>query len=243
MRALVLLLLSALPCLAQTYPSPGPGTVNNHSGGTCGSGPSWSHTQATAVATGGAVTSLNVVLTNNPATGHTVYIGVVDAASVSRTFTVKDANNNAYTVTPSSPNNSRLANAGEVGIAYLLSAPANASKTITVTWSGVLIGANVYADEFTDANSCTRSFDTDAVANAGIGSPNAPSITPGQANELFYSVVSGQDNMTVVNAPWTGTISASGDAAGYILNRSTAAAVNYTQNSSTNWVSIEAAIK
>lgn len=243
MRAVILLLLSAIPCLGQTYPSPGPGTVGDHSGGTCGSGPNWSHTQATAVATTlSTVTSLSVVLTNNPGTGHTVYIGVSDAAAASRTFTVKDGNNNAYTVTASSPSNVNFSTAGEAGIAYLLSAPANASKTITVTWSAAITAASVYADEFTDSNNCSRSFDVDAVAH-GSGTVNAPSITPVQANELFYSVGTGSANITAVNAPWTGTISANGDATGYALNRSTALALNMSHPGGSNFDSIEAAIK
>jgi hypothetical protein len=250
MRALVLLLLSALPCLAQTFPSPGPGTVNSH-GASCVSGiPNWTHTQATVSNTfNGNTISLTVTLANNPGTGHTVILGVLDAGSASSntttTFTAKDGNNNAYTVTPNSPSHALVANAGEAGIAYLLSAPSNANQTITVTWAVTIGNPTLYIDEFTDSNNCSRAFDTDAVgsSSSGLSSITIPSITPAQANELFYSLGTPQLTISSVNSPWVGTISAHQDGSGYVLNRSTVLAVNMTMSGASDFDSIEAAIK
>ena len=191
-------------------------------------------------ADGNSVTTVQVVLGANPTLGNIVCIGFGTSAAVS-SLVIKDSNGNTYTVTPNSPENSA---GGLVYLAYLLSAPANANKTITATWT-TSVFASIWADEFSVSGG-TAAFDKDAKGTGSGTTVNLPSITPAGAGELLYSCM-GNSGSTITaptaggastNGVWTGAaggISTNGQGgdAEYDLNASAATPVNYTQTSAT----------
>src|SRR6266581_1172642 len=87
---------------------------------------------ASAPSGGSTSTTITVTLTTNPVTGNLVCVGLALGGAVT-SLTIKDANNNSYTISPNSP--AIEAGSNRVYLAYLLSAPANASKTITAAWT------------------------------------------------------------------------------------------------------------
>jgi hypothetical protein len=163
-------------------------------------------------------------------------------------MTVKDGNSNSYTVTPDSPSTYE-GTAGQVWLFYLLSAPANASATITASWT-TSVSCAIFASEF--SYSGTASYDIDAAAYTGTAGTtiNTPSITGAGSGELLYSAAAAGGNVSAPTAGntlggWTGAgINAtSGDAAEYILSSSgSSTAVDYTQSSGT-WSAMAMAIK
>jgi len=154
--------------------------------------------------------------------------------------TVKDSNNNSYTITASSPEATRDATAGSAWMAYLLSAPANATATITATFSvGTITVADIWAEEFSITGG-SAVFDKDAKNNGtGSSNPNTPSLTPTNANSLLYATASTSGTTSGVGAPWTqaqGGISAvSANDAEYDLSATGATAINFTCTGAVDW--------
>src|SRR5262249_53321569 len=75
-------------------------------------------------------TSISCTFANNPAPGDLVTVAALyygNSPSGTTISSIKDANNNSYTLTPNSPS-TYDSNSGQVFLAYRLSAPANASK-------------------------------------------------------------------------------------------------------------------
>jgi len=181
-------------------------------------------------------TTMSIVLGSAPVTGHMVCVGAI-VFGVASAFTVKDANNNSYTLTTNSPG---VLDSRTIVLAYLLNAPANASATINVSWTTSLT-ADGFADEFSVSGG-TAAFDKDAaIANGSAGTNvNTPTITPAGSNELLYSVCRDSGSITSPSAGatqgvWTGGgggISTNGSDAEYDLSASSATAVNYTQSPS-----------
>lgn len=169
----------------------------------------------------------------NPTAGDLVCIAILPQQNTLLSLTVKDGNNNSYQVTPNSP--ASQSGAGWVYLAYLLTAPANANKTITCSWThGVTL--QIFADEFTPSGPVV--FDKDI---AGVGTTgttvNSPSINPAYAGSLLYSAAITVNSMSSANSPWTASTAVSstdfsnGFAASYDLSASANTAVNYTQTS------------
>src|SRR5437762_1540350 len=99
-------------------------------------------------ASGGSGSSVSVVLASAPTQGNLVCVGINWlTVSTLTSIAVKDSNNNVYTVTPSSPT-AFLTGPGGSALAYLLSAPANATATITATWASLNPACIIFADEF-----------------------------------------------------------------------------------------------
>jgi hypothetical protein len=189
----------------------------------------------------GTATTVSVSLGNNPATGDVVCVGLFFyGSSAPSSVSIKDANSNAYTITPHSP--ATYSNGkGWIYAAYLLSAPSNASKSITATWTNGEY-AEIYAEEFSVSGG-TQGFDTDVAQSNTTNSSTTislPSITPSSSGELLYSTMGIAS--TSVTAPtagatlggWTGAAGGiSGTYTGvdseYITNSgSSATAVDYT---------------
>jgi hypothetical protein len=154
-----------------------------------------------------------VVLNADPTPGNLVCVvlgfqtdgGSGTPARISLT-SIKDSNNNSYTPSTSSPKNGDTnAQAGSCIAAYLLKAPANATKTITATYTvagGTFYDGAIWADEFSYTG--TASFDKDATgaANSGAGI-NTPAITPTNSGELVYVGCSAPAGITAVGVGWT----------------------------------------
>jgi hypothetical protein len=124
----------------------------------------------------------------------------------------------------------------------LLSAPANATKSITLTLTGTLSTLDLWLAEFTGG---VFSFDKDATGvDAGASTTcNIPTLTPTNANELLVATNFLSGGTTSANSPWTeiSTVPASGAGAEYVIKTDSAAqAVGWTVTSST-WAAISAA--
>jgi hypothetical protein len=197
----------------------------------------------------GTYTTVSVTLGAAPTTGNLVVVGlsVFDSSNLGApsALTVQDSNNNSYVVTPNSPSAYITDGSGHYvnsWLAYLLSAPSNASATITATWTTNVNVPAIFAEEFSyTGGSCV--FDTDVSAsNTTPGTTiNTPSITPTNAGSLLYSVGSTLGSLTAPAAAgtlggWTGGAGnfKDGVAVEYILSGSGAHAVDYT-GSSAGW--------
>lgn len=188
----------------------------------------------------GAVTTVSVVLLSPPTYGNLVCVVVQTNLGVT-SLTVQDSNGNPYTVTPNSPS---TPNTGQIWLAYLLSAPANASATITANWTTAATGPDMWADEFMSSGG-TVTFDKD-VSGTGTGiNINTPSITPTFPNSLLYSGAATPGSISAPTAGatlgvWTGSgggIPSNGNNAEYDVNASSATPVQYT-NSNDKWSSM-----
>lgn len=204
----------------------------------------FSHVQG-AVGTG-TTTSLTITLGAAPKAGNLVCIGLTSGVGIS-VITVVDGNGNAYIQTPNSPSTA-FGSSGQTALFYLLSAPSNASATITVTWV-TTASVHVWADEFSVSGGVPI-FDKDVV---GFGAPpaapianvNTPVISPTYSGSLLYAVASVSQTVTApaANATlgvWTGSGGAitAGDMAEYDLNANGPTAVNFNTNAITNWASM-----
>jgi len=148
-----------------------------------------------------------VVLPNNPTPGNTVCVAAMtfnNDVSTAPTVTIRDSNSNAYTVSPSSPvSGVPVGYIGFLFLAYLLVAPANASKTITATFSMATGGyAGIFADEFAPTGG-TPVFDSDAAATGTGSSAHSPSVPVAGSTELLYSGVMIGNYSPTANSPWT----------------------------------------
>jgi hypothetical protein len=245
-------------------------------------GQRFSHVQgAMAQVTSGWTSSpFTLTLAGNPAQGDLV---VVAFATVGCTnggpspVTIKDAGGNSFTVISTPATLSQAVSSGicsgstaygNLWLGYLLSAPANASRTISVSWaSGQTLG-DVWADEFNPSGGSVT-FDSSSGVSSGTASGtaiSAPSITPSLPNELLYSAAVPPElapptgSACAMTAPaagatlgvWTGgaggippiTGYESGGAAEYDLNSSGSTAVDFTnQCSSVKYAAIVAAFQ
>lgn len=206
----------------------------------------FTHIQGTGATTAASVLTLGVTLGAAPTAGNLVCFGIIityTGGSIT-SLTVKDGNGNPYTVTPQSPAplvNDGTGNTGATYLAYMGEAPANASATITATWTGTTgtSGVQIFADEFHSTTGC--GFDTSAEAsNATPGTTiNTPSVTPTYANSLLYAVAGSCGTVSGVGGAWVagGGGVQDGDEAEYILSASAATAVNFG-NSSSGWATM-----
>jgi hypothetical protein len=177
-------------------------------------------------------------LTAAPTPGNIVCVGIKYQPSTSQaTFpTVKDGNNNSYTVIQDS-GSVDWANSGYAYLAYLLSAPANAHATITATFPANVTFGSIRAEEFScSAPGCT--FDKYGVGGTVSGGGNVvtPSVTPTNTGSLLYCFACPSGTISSANPPWTqdaAGIDGQGADGEYILSSSAGAtAANFTAGSS-----------
>jgi len=183
---------------------------------------------------------LTATLSTAPIQGNLVCVAITAIPGSSLTLsTVKDANGNSYTVTPSSPSNAQSASAGETWLAYLLSAPTNASATVQATFTTAPpVGSRMYIDEFSVTGG-VQVFDKDAVGSGTAGTTiNTPTIVPAFASELLYAAVSLAQTITAAGSPWTLGFGFSGTGNEYDLSSSSSTPVNFSQNFSGAWDSM-----
>ncbi len=197
----------------------------------------FTHAQATATCgtNGKSQTTLVCTLTNNPVSGDIVPIGFVwsnGTSSGPASVTISDGNSNSYTVSAHSPSTTQAATRGAVYLFYVLSAPANASKTITATFSttgsGSIHFATMCVDDFT-VTGATPTLNLDSTGTGTTGTTiNTPTVTANSGN-LAYAMANG-NVITTVNSPWTGTTTATiGAGCGYILSATGNTALSMTQ--------------
>ena len=187
-------------------------------------------------------TTLTATLTNDPTPGNFVIIGIACSPAIS-SFTIADSNSNSYSFTSGSPSTT---GGVQCYIAYLLSAPGNATKTINFAWTTAAV-MDAYVSEFTGG---TFAFDLDAAGGSGSSSTtiNTPTVTPSGASEFVYAFANSQGSISAPTSGgtlgiWTGVgaaPSSQGSMAEYILSQSSAAQAQFT-SSSNPWSSIGAA--
>lgn len=191
----------------------------------------------------GTGTSLSVVLTSTPTVGNLLVVAFYAAPNISN-LSIKDANNNAFTITPHSPAVVTSSTSNIYG-GYILSAPSNISKTINATWTTTASFDGMFVDEFSGVG--TISFDVDAAgSNPAAGTTaNTPVLHPTGTGELSYvGVFSGAVSITAPTAGgtlgiWTGAgIDANLNAAEYALSTSGTVTTQMTQGSSATWCGI-----
>jgi hypothetical protein len=198
-------------------------------------------------------TTCSVTLSAAPTLGNLVLVTVYFySGSTSPTCTIQDSNGNNYTLSPTSPYQPPGAGGayGLIWFGYILSAPSNASATITATFSLTVPGTGIAlmrAEEFFFGN-CTALFDTD-IGGTGSGSTtiNSPSITPSHSGELLYAFGVPASQIVTANSPWTqdsAGIDGNDCDAEYILSSASGAtAINFTANTTGVWSAMAIAFK
>src|SRR5215831_3938272 len=146
---------------------------------------------------GSGSTPVTVTLPNNPTAGNLVVVGFIDLGSGPRT--VQDANSNSYTATSKTPFAGTIAT---INTFYLANAPANASKTITITATGSAFTA-YWVQEY--AGAATSSvFENDTTSDSSnVTSIVLPSYTSTNDGDLLFASVSAGGAITSTDSPWT----------------------------------------
>lgn len=188
------------------------------------------------------------VLPNNPTAGNFVGILFGSAAASATITSIKDSAStpNNYTATSKSPSGGTVGGNHTIGIAYLKNVPSGATKSITVTLSGVASLMDVWAAEFSGVDP-TSPFENDATGSSSTAGTNInlPSYTTLNAGDLLLGTCFLSGSASAANSPWTeiSTIPASGNGAEYTIKATAGAqAVGWTASSST-WSAIIAAFK
>jgi hypothetical protein len=194
------------------------------------------------------VSVLVLTLPNNPTPGNLVclgfgwYNGVLASSTI---VSILDANGNAYTLSANSPSSTNGTTAGAVYLAYLLSAPVGASKTVTVSWTTPSTSTSGFIDEFHSSVGGVT-FDA-ALTGSGSVTPIAtPSIPVSGSGELVYAYASPQDLISAAGGSWVlpETLPRTfGDAAAYILSVSANTALNFTHSGGNLWDSMGMSFK
>jgi hypothetical protein len=123
-----------------------------------------------------------------------------------------------------------MSTAGLIAQAYLLSAPANASKTVTVTFNKTIAAAALWIDDFNPNGGIVAVNSATTFASGSGTAINLPSIAVTSSGDLLASVASTSNAITGANSPWTanaGGIQA-GNLAAWDASASTTTAVNFT---------------
>lgn len=206
------------------------------------------HIQGAGVLASPGASSVTTTLPVLPAPGNAVLCGVeFFAGSSPATITAaQDENGNNYTVTPNSPSPLSSALSGQTFMLYLLKAPANAGKSITVTFSipSTTNGPALWVDEFSYQG--LAAFDADYTGTGTGTALNTPASVGNFADELLHSASSFEHTVNAVNTPWL--ISDGGflvgEAAGYIAS-SSAPGIAFSMGGtpSGNWSTMAQAIK
>lgn len=208
----------------------------------------FSHVQGGGIDKSSSVSTATITLTSNPVQGNVVVVGVaLDAGSSGFTgITVKDSNNNSYTKTPSSPLNLGATNA-QAALFYLI-APSNATKTITISWTGATTTGDFWADEFSGGGS-NIIFDKDNHTSSVFGTTtiNLPALVTTGTNELLYAIAfpGGSISAPAAGATlgiWTGSSfgpsATTGGDTEYLLSGSGSVTPQFTDSASGDTVAV-----
>lgn len=207
----------------------------------------WTHIQGSNA--GATATTVSVVLPVNPVTGDLVVLSMQCTGAISA-VTFVDSASNSYTQPAGVP--FAGVSPKPIYVAYFLSAPANANKTIVASWTTSSF-CQLYADQFhsTVTPVAYDKSSTGAGTASGGGAVATPSLTPTNASELLYSAMStggygGGPSPTAggTQGVWTGTTG--GPLNGvfiseYDLSASVATAVDYVIAASTAYSGVTVA--
>ena len=130
----------------------------------------------------------SIALGSDPQLGSVVCLGIWNAQSANTITSVVDANGNNYTITDTSPVGA--GGAGRIWLAYLI-APANADKTVTVTFGTSGESNALWLDEFAPPAGMYASWDYDSSGSGNSTNINSPTLTVRERGELLYSLGAG----------------------------------------------------
>lgn len=196
----------------------------------------WSFTyrQGKSVVNASSVTTQNLVLNAAPQLNDLVCV-LVDLNVPVTNMAVKDGNNNVYTV---------IQVTTSLYVAYLASAPSNASATITASWT-TAARIVLQADNFAVSGGTAFLCNINPVNSSGTGSTAAFNTVPGMQQALGWAFIQASN---AVNSPsaggtsggWTGGAgnAASGQDAGteYIITDTAIQNSSFGFSASSNWV-------
>lgn len=176
-------------------------------------------------------TTISCSLGNNPTAGDLVTMGgeFYDATMTAPTVvSVLDGNSNPYTVEPHNSGNTNVDSAGYVFQGYTASAPANANKTVTITYSKPLQYGSMYLMDFTPPTGLTT-LDNGAYAGASNGPITTPTISVATSHDLLVNTVGATTSAGSPTGVWTANEggTADGSNSAYVLDRATNLAVAY----------------
>lgn len=202
----------------------------------------WTHVSGqSAQGASGGTSPFSIVLPNNPTQGNLVCALFWTGVSGVTLTSIVDSNGNAYQVTPNSPSPYEAAGAcGQVWLAYLLSAPANASKTITITASPST-NYEAWADEFNPPGAIA--FDNDAAAQAIGSTINTPTVPVSGSNDLLYGGSGVETNFSGAGGGWVAAPTVGGAFVEWFLGASASTALNISLSGSGQWSSMGMSFK
>ncbi len=131
----------------------------------------FSHVNSANASAAGTQT-ISVNLGNLPVAGELICVSLMTAVVVTG-LTIKDGNNNSYTISPNSPFTSG-STTWKLWLAYLTFAPSNADSVITATWTSATTSSRMIGTNFS-VNGGTAAFDSDAFN--GFTTVNTTSFT------------------------------------------------------------------
>jgi hypothetical protein len=185
-------------------------------------------------------TSFTITLGCTPTAGDLVPL-IVNTGGTATSLTAKDSNNNSFTLTPHSP--AVNVSSGKSWALYLLPAPANATSSITVSWTGTDVGAG-WA-EVISITGGAAGFDNDATTSTtGSGNTlNSSSTTPAGSDEFLMAAANEANGPITAPAAgatlgvWTGAqggidAGLTDSDAEFDLSASVATAVQFTDSTS-----------
>ncbi len=161
----------------------------------------------------GSANSLAVALPNNPTSGSLVIASVFLQSGTQSAWAVADSNSNAYAASTITPWAAPALFQGMTGTWFLQNAPANATKTITFSYTGTAAVANciaIFLAEFSGA--ATTSSLENETSNSTNGASTNPIILPAYTStndgDLYWSNEVALPTLTSANSPWTAVQSA-----------------------------------
>jgi hypothetical protein len=148
-------------------------------------------------------TTLSAILASNPGLGDCVVVGIgfADATNNPPTVIISDENGNRYEVDPQTSGATNMSTSGWCAIAYLISAPANAGKTITATFSKAMQFGEIMVDDFIVSGG--DAIDSPALFASGTGVINGPTIPVSTANSMLFCMATSAGSVTGATGAWT----------------------------------------
>lgn len=200
------------------------------------------YVQQKSVTNNTGFTTISLTFTSPPTPGNLLICAITQNASTLVGLTVKDNNNNAYSV--------GIAFGAGMLVYYLLKAPSNVGQTITATWTSPTSSFFAMTIVEFSVTGGTAAYDNNA-SSSGTASGNnitLPQISAAQTGDLLFasaSVATGIQNpaLGATLSGWTGSgVTGNGDCTEYILSSVSAltnvAYTDSTANDSYNSVAV-----
>lgn len=245
-RWLPVLLLSAcafaqvgggVPTVGSTFSGAGGGAAHTFTG------PATANNRCYAATSSGS--SDGCTLGTAPATGTLTIASVMSFPATITGVTVSDGTH-SYAATASSPSSTNGSTAGNAWT-FFWYATTTGGATITATYSGASCTAcSITVNTFGVTGAGAVVVDVDAAGNGNGATVNTPTVTQGQAGDLYWCFAVSENGISASGgAPWTAEghgVGTFGEEAQWLLSSSGSQACNFSQTSG-NWDSIGTSFK